>query len=129
MNKQASGKRETYDSSHLDNQMQPIKDSSFSFQKVDTSKSLSDELLQAVQNNIVAFNIKNASKNSDVEGITALYVRLSQEDRLDGESNSISNQKKILDRYCREHNYRITTTMWMMVTAAQHSNVLPFKKC
>jgi DNA invertase Pin-like site-specific DNA recombinase len=39
------------------------------------------------------------------EGITALYVRLSQEDKLEGESNSITNQKKILERYCREHGY------------------------
>ena len=30
------------------------------------------------------------------DNITALYARLSQEDALDGESNSIANQKKIL---------------------------------
>ena len=29
------------------------------------------------------------------DNITALYARLSQEDALDGESNSIANQKKI----------------------------------
>ena len=31
--------------------------------------------------------------------ITALYARLSQEDSLDGERNSIANQKKILFKY------------------------------
>ena len=31
------------------------------------------------------------------DNITALYARLSQEDALDGESNSIANQKKILE--------------------------------
>ncbi len=36
--------------------------------------------------------------------ITALYCRLSQEDSLDGESNSISNQKKLLLAYCKDHN-------------------------
>lgn len=36
-------------------------------------------------------------------GLTALYERLSQEDKLDGESNSIANQKKILERYCKDH--------------------------
>ena len=35
--------------------------------------------------------------------ITALYCRLSQEDMQAGESESIQNQKKILERYCREH--------------------------
>lgn len=38
--------------------------------------------------------------------ITALYCRLSQEDALQGESNSISNQKKILEKYASEHRFR-----------------------
>ena len=40
---------------------------------------------------------------------TALYCRLSRDDELQGESNSISNQKHILEAYAREHgflNYR-----------------------
>ena len=37
--------------------------------------------------------------------ITALYPRLSHEDELQGESNSISNQKKILQKYALEHGY------------------------
>ena len=37
--------------------------------------------------------------------ITALYCRLSQEDALEGESNSISNQKRILEAYAREHRF------------------------
>lgn len=36
--------------------------------------------------------------------ITALYCRLSQEDSLEGESNSISNQKKLLLAYCKDHH-------------------------
>ncbi len=36
--------------------------------------------------------------------ITALYCRLSRDDELQGESNSISNQKRILETYCRDHN-------------------------
>ncbi len=35
------------------------------------------------------------------EKITALYCRLSQEDALAGESNSISNQKNILLQYVK----------------------------
>ena len=38
------------------------------------------------------------------EKITALYCRLSQEDSLDGESNSISNQKRILSSYAHDHH-------------------------
>ena len=37
--------------------------------------------------------------------ITALYCRLSQEDALDGESNSISNQKRILEAFARERKF------------------------
>ena len=37
--------------------------------------------------------------------ITALYCRLSQEDDLHGESNSITNQKAILEKYADEHGF------------------------
>lgn len=36
---------------------------------------------------------------------TALYERLSRDDELVGESNSIKNQKRILEKYCRDHGY------------------------
>ena len=41
--------------------------------------------------------------------VAALYARLSKDDEQQGESNSISNQKRILETYAREHgimNYR-----------------------
>ena len=41
--------------------------------------------------------------------VTALYARLSKDDELQGESNSISNQKRILETYARDNgflNYR-----------------------
>lgn len=37
--------------------------------------------------------------------ITALYCRLSQDDKMEGDSNSIINQKKILQKYAFEHGY------------------------
>lgn len=37
--------------------------------------------------------------------ITALYCRLSQEDMRAGESESIQNQKLILQRYADEHHF------------------------
>ena len=39
------------------------------------------------------------------DNITALYARLSQEDALDGESNSIANQKKILLKYATDNDF------------------------
>ena len=38
------------------------------------------------------------------EKITALYERLSRDDELQGESNSIINQKKILEEYVGKNN-------------------------
>ena len=38
--------------------------------------------------------------------ITALYCRLSQDDALDGESNSITNQKALLSKYAAEQGFR-----------------------
>ncbi len=39
------------------------------------------------------------------EEVTALYCRLSRDDELQGDSNSIINQKKILQKYALEHGY------------------------
>ena len=38
------------------------------------------------------------------EKITALYERLSRDDELQGESNSIINQKKILEEYAKKNH-------------------------
>ena len=40
------------------------------------------------------------------EQITALYARLSQEDALDGDSNSITTQLAILQKYANDHAYQ-----------------------
>ena len=78
----------------------------FTFQKVANSTSLSDETRAALRESATLFQEHNkASKRTEQSGITALYSRLSQEDKMDGESNSIANQKKILERYCRDHDY------------------------
>ena len=42
-------------------------------------------------------------QTESIEKITALYCRLSQDDGIDGESNSISNQKEILMQYAKQH--------------------------
>lgn len=49
------------------------------------------------------------------DDITALYARLSQEDTLDGESNSIANQKKILLKYAIDNGFPNPTFLLMTV--------------
>ena len=77
----------------------------FSFQQIAVPKVLSEEVREAISNNVLQFYVRDQQQEAQDEGITALYERLSQEDKLEGESNSIANQKKILERYCREHGY------------------------
>lgn len=43
-------------------------------------------------------------KNSPI-GITALYCRLSRDDGAEGDSNSISNQKRMLSKYAKENGF------------------------
>lgn len=45
------------------------------------------------------------AKKTDNGKITALYERLSRDDDLTGDSNSIINQKKLLEDYAREHGF------------------------
>ena len=40
-----------------------------------------------------------------VEAVTALYCRLSRDDELQGDSNSIINQKEILLAYAQRNNF------------------------
>lgn len=87
---------------NLDNQMyqHPVT----SFQRVSNDAPLSEETKTAIQNTVLQFYV-HSQPQEEAEGITACYERLSQEDKLDGESNSISNQKRILEKYCRDHGY------------------------
>ena len=43
-----------------------------------------------------------------LDRITALYCRLSNDDDLNGESNSITNQKAIIKKYADDHGLRNT---------------------
>ncbi len=48
------------------------------------------------------------SRTTNQHGITALYPRLSRDDDLEGDSNSIVNQKKLLAKYAKEHHFTNT---------------------
>lgn len=45
-------------------------------------------------------------KQLESDKITALYCRLSRDDELSGESNSIKNQKSILSKYAQDNNFQ-----------------------
>ena len=47
--------------------------------------------------------------------ITALYERLSRDDDLNGESNSITNQKQYLEDYARRNGFTNTAILLTMV--------------
>ena len=49
--------------------------------------------------------IKNNKKQNYGGGLTALYARLSKDDELIGDSNSIVHQKEMLAKYAKEHGF------------------------
>ena len=51
---------------------------------------------------------KKGENEVDQQKITILYCRLSNEDALDGESNSISNQRNILTRFAADRGFTNT---------------------
>lgn len=67
----------------------------FSFQQIAVPKVLSEEVREAISNNVLQFYVRDQQQEAQDEGITALYERLSQEDKLEGESNSIANHDVI----------------------------------
>ena len=67
-------------------------------------------------------NMTTSYRPSSIAGdkITALYCRLSQEDDLHGESNSIVNQKAILKKYADDQNF--PNTMYFVDDAYSGTN-------
>ena len=65
---------------------------------------------------------------SKLSGITVVYCRLSQDDGLDGDSNSITNQKKILLDVVTRENLSILFCLLMMALVAQILTVQLFRK-
>lgn len=54
---------------------------------------------------IIACCILSESEVKMTDKTTALYCRLSQDDMLDGESNSITNQKSILQKFAEDNGF------------------------
>lgn len=53
-------------------------------------------------------NLSEREVKMSTDKITALYCRLSQDDMLDGESNSITNQKAILQKFANDNGFKNT---------------------
>ena len=49
-----------------------------------------------------------SKKKIESIGITALYCRLSRDDGMEGDSNSVANQKKLLQKYAKENDFENT---------------------
>ena len=46
-----------------------------------------------------------SKKKIESIGVTALYCRLSRDDGMEGDSNSVANQKKLLQKYAKENDF------------------------
>lgn len=62
------------------------------------------------------------------EELTALYCRLSRDDELQGDSNSIVNQKKILEKYAVSMDTAISNSMLMMASQVRPSTAQAFSR-
>ena len=58
----------------------------------------------SIANNIQRNTLKNAPKNIHATATTALYIRLSQEDENIGESDSVINQRDLLNDFVSKHS-------------------------
>ena len=59
-----------------------------------------------VSNPVMADRAQKGAEMKQSEKITAIYCRLSRDDELAGESNSISNQKSIISKFCRDNGFK-----------------------
>ena len=56
----------------------------------------------------------------------ALYIRLSKEDETEGPSQSVTNQKSLLNEFVQQHRLPFTIPMSMMVGAVPVLTALTF---
>ena len=56
----------------------------------------------------------------------ALYIRLSKEDETEGPSQSVTNQKSLLNEFVQQHRLSVTIPMSMMVGAVPVLTALTF---
>ena len=69
-----------------------------------------------------------SKKKIESIGITALYCRLSRDDGMEGDSNSVANQKKLLQKYAKENDFATRSFMWMTDIREQISTDRDFSR-
>ena len=72
---------------------------------------------------------KKSNNNLYDEKITALYLRLSRDDDLEGESNSISNQRTLLTSFAKKMALETRKSLLMMESPELHSIDKASKRC
>ena len=72
---------------------------------------------------------KRSNNNLYDEKITALYLRLSRDDDLEGESNSISNQRTLLTSFAKKMALETRKSLLMMESLGLHLIGKVSKRC
>ena len=73
-------------------------------------------------------NLQKRTQQNTTRYRTALYLRLSREDGDKTESDSIANQRTLLEAYTADHP-ELCMSLWTMATPAQTLNDLRSKGC
>lgn len=69
-----------------------------------------------------------SKKKKEQLGLTALYCRLSRDDGAEGDSNSVANQKRLLQKYAKENSLG-NTRFYVDVAVIIGLKTLRLKKC
>ena len=56
------------------------------------------------------------------------YLRLSNEEAQGGESSSITNQRMIVQNYCKQNGITLVRDLWMTATPAATLTTRPFRR-
>ena len=94
------------------------------FQRITSTAPLRAETREAIQNTVLQFYIQNSQPEDDAEGLTACYERLSQEDKLDGESNSIINQELLCKGWSHHLIHMTAVHLWQECDKARLTSVI-----
>lgn len=70
-----------------------------------------------------------SKKKQDKAGITALYCRLSRDGGVEGDSNSVANQKKLLKRFAKENGLSNTRYYVEIILPSLIQRTGIIKKC
>ena len=94
------------------------------FQSVQTPNTLSSELRSVIRDNVLQFYVQGNGMDTQEEGITALYERLSQEDKLDGERTVSPIRKKFWNATVKIMGIPLSVTMTRMTATLERTSTV-----